>query len=185
MRFLTTFLAMIFLAACPAEQGDPPKPEAPVAAAPAAPAPTEEGKEAVVAPTEEAKVPSGATRPVIDVPDLELCKSDWRIVARYDFEALQAGKWHKLCCEEHGLGEEYGCDLDWPSSDVMMCKDWARMRNTVFAAHGYVFKKDEWKAYFAKVAWYSPDPTFDPSQPPEVARKNVKAFRKQEKNCLE
>ena len=37
------------------------------------------------------------------------------------------------------------------------------IRNEIFARHGYVFKKEEYRNYFNSMPWYTPNPSFSGS----------------------
>lgn len=40
--------------------------------------------------------------------------------------------------------------------DSLQCRDLGIMRNEIFARHGHIFYKPEWRDYFAAQSWYKP-----------------------------
>ena len=53
----------------------------------------------------------------------------------------------------------------------------AAMRNEIFAAHGYVFKKPQWKEYFEKLDWYNPGPPDQELHLSMIERHNVELIQ--------
>lgn len=58
----------------------------------------------------------------------------------------------------------------------------AYIRNEIFARYGYVFNNEEYKKYFSKQSWYTPDPSFDGNieSISQVERDNVNLLKKLE-----
>ncbi len=83
----------------------------------------------------------------------------------------------RLC--EWCPGIEPGCELDWPSSDVLSCESYAELRNCIYAGHGYTFKKKKWNKHFRTKSWYKADPAFDASRLSPVEKRNVKTIKKE------
>ncbi len=62
-------------------------------------------------------------------------------------------------------------------------KQLAYIRNEIFARHGYIFEKDEYKQYFLSKSWYVPNPYFSGSEEDlnYIERENIKLIREIEK----
>ena len=56
-----------------------------------------------------------------------------------------------------------------------------RMRNDIYARHGWVFKDAALADYFSKQDWYKPDPSFDPSTLSDDEKNNVALIKAAEK----
>ena len=48
----------------------------------------------------------------------------------------------------------------------------ALIRNEIYARHGYIFKSEPYKSYFASKSWYYPNPGFSEADFSEIERKN-------------
>lgn len=48
----------------------------------------------------------------------------------------------------------------------------AFMRNEIFARHGYIFKNEPYKSYFAKMDWYVPNPDYNDSYLTDIEKAN-------------
>ncbi len=97
------------------------------------------------------------------------CASPCLFLAEHSFATVQ----DKLCTWCPGSKYDY-CELDWPSSDVPECSTYEHLKNCVYAAHGYTFKKKRWSKTFSKTGWYTANPAYDKSMLSKVARKNIK-----------
>src|SRR5690242_5130899 len=66
------------------------------------------------------KVPaSGKFDPIAGLSAAQLCSDDSLLLIKYPYDDLQKGTCHDVCCP--AVPDHWCCDLDWPSSDVMMC----------------------------------------------------------------
>ena len=100
------------------------------------------------------------------------CAQPCLFMTQHSFETVQK----KLC--EWCPGNEYDyCELDWPSSDVPGCDTYEHLKNCVYAAYGYSFKKKRWNKEFKKTGWYTPNPAYDKSSHSKVAQANIKKMR--------
>jgi len=116
----------------------------------------------------------------------DVCNDDALLLLKYSFDDLRNKGFHKNCCTKAALGEDDRCQIDWPSSDVPLCRELDLLRNRLFALYGYVFKEEKFQKAFAAEVWYQPRSDFDGSWMPAVAQKNatrLKAFVK-EGNCI-
>ena len=56
------------------------------------------------------------------------------------------------------------------------CAAEATMRNCIFAAHGYPFKKKQWQKTFGQQAWYRPSTAYRDTLLSRAAKENLKAL---------
>ena len=47
------------------------------------------------------------------------------------------------------------------------------IRNEAFARHGYVFTTEQWREFFARYTWYTPDPSFTEDRFSKIERQNL------------
>ena len=127
----------------------------------------------------QARVPAtGVPDPLRGLGDADLCRSDTLLMLKFSFDELQQGKCAEVCCAvdpEHGC-----CGLDWPSSDVMMCDEYAALRNGLFARHGYPFTEARWRDLFDGAPYYRRREDFDASWLSATAAANVEVLRRKE-----
>jgi hypothetical protein len=64
--------------------------------------------------------------------------------------------------------------------DGLTEEDARKLRNEIFARHGYAFHDPELASYFTALSWYKPSSAFDESQLSEIERGNVQMLRDQE-----
>ncbi len=98
----------------------------------------------------------------------ELCGC--RMLTKYSLEELEKGTHEKLCDGDKLLAR-FNCD----QYDVM--------RNCIYAAYGYKFKKKRWQTLFATKDWYKPSGNFRESQIPKVATENIRALKTRASQC--
>ncbi len=114
-------------------------------------------------------------------PELPEC-DPIRLLVTYDYEEVQ----RRYCelCQAH---DPMACELDWPSSDVMMCAEYDNFRNGIYAYYGFEFQNPEWKQKFAATPWYKPNPKYSEADLSGPARRNVEWFKnaaREQKMCL-
>ena len=57
----------------------------------------------------------------------------------------------------------------------------ALIRNEIYARHGYVFNRKEYKDYFGSMSWYRPNPNFSENLFNNIEKENIKRIRAYEK----
>jgi hypothetical protein len=74
------------------------------------------------------------------------------------------------------------CKATWPYGDDD-CEGLLYARNCIYAGHGNVFKRPEWKQRFETQPWYRPKPSFKERDFSAVALANVRALVAASKSC--
>lgn len=98
-----------------------------------------------------------AAAPAAAEPSVEaLCGSTALLLTRHRWEDLQRGGYCAMCKPY----DEYACEFDWPTNDVPACEQLDLWRNEILARKGWVFKRDDYRAWFEKQPWYRPDPNY-------------------------
>jgi hypothetical protein len=118
----------------------------------------------------------------------DICNDDALLLLKFDWNELRRGGLKKVCCVASALGDDYRCQLDWPSSDVPACSQIDLLRNKLFALDGYEFKEKRFAKHFGAEPWYKARTDFSPSWLPQVAQKNagaLKAFKGCEKDLAD
>lgn len=69
------------------------------------------------------------------------------------------------------------------AADADGCEGYDYLRNCIYAARGYRFRKPKWAAMFGGKSWYSVDPGFEADAMPKVAMANVKALKDKAAEC--
>lgn len=160
-------------------------PGAPKSAAKAKPGQHVTAKSAKGQRAKGAKGQKAAAKPVMVGPDAPgrpgdiqapACGNNALLLTQYSYAYLQSHY-----CDLCGSVDELGCELDWPSSDVMLCSEVDMLRNTIFARYGYVFKTAKWAAVFKQKAWYKPDPSFTLKKLSPEAKQNATFLKKMSK----
>jgi hypothetical protein len=127
------------------------------------------------------KIPAtGTPDPLAGLSSKQICERNELLMVKYSYEDLQGGKCNDVCCTDPAADNHWCCSLDWPSSDVMLCHEYAVMRNGIFARYGYPFTEEEWKKMFADAPFYRRREDFDASWLSAMAKKNVDSLKKME-----
>lgn len=58
-------------------------------------------------------------------------------------------------------------------------------RNEIYARHGYVFTKSEYKEYFMSKSWYNPDPSFSMEKLSDIEKKNAEFLKNYKERSFE
>ncbi len=159
----------------------------------AAKRPTEAAKDGARAPNPPEAPPREAAAPAtgaaeggsaaatrfdpLAAPDEALCTDPCLLLTRYSIVDLYLHRVKGLC----GKTDEW--DEAVPFDEIDRCEQYDDHRNCIFAAHGYIFKKPQWKQRFEKTPWYRPSPSFDPKQLRPLERRNVELLRKAAQRC--
>jgi hypothetical protein len=151
-------------------QGVPASNAAPVSSIASASSASSAPATADATPAPVAKGPPIAALPTIEVA--AACADSALFLVEVPLEKAAA-----RFCEVCGSIDAKACKGDWPEDFVAPgapSKDRLDvMRNTIYAAHGYPFKKEKWKKIFAGKSWYAAKPQFKPSDLSTVASANV------------
>ena len=67
--------------------------------------------------------------------------------------------------------------LTFEQTSDLSRRDLRILRNTIFARHGRAFTTDTMRDYFAKKAWYTPDPKYTDKSLTKIDRLNIKSER--------
>lgn len=59
-----------------------------------------------------------------------------------------------------------------------------RLRNAVYARHGYAFRADDLRVFFDAMPWYRADPAYDPARLSAVDGETVRAIKARERTLL-
>lgn len=181
---LTLFLtATLVTSACEKKNEKAPtkaEPSKPAPAAKNAPVLADPAKK-VPAKVEPTKKPTvGEPKRLAGTEDPEtMCKWNEILLTMHSYTDLANGKYCDLCKSY----DEMACELDWPSSDVMECREYDVMRNGIYAVYGHVFKKEVWQKEFATRPWYKASGSVDGLTMPVVAQKNVTYLMQAQKRC--
>jgi hypothetical protein len=110
----------------------------------------------------------------------QICSDPSLALVKWSFERLQ-GDFSGTCCGEGGLPDDsLECSLDWPFNDVPQCEAWARMRNGIYARHGYPFKEGKWRTEFERKSWYTRREDFEPGWLGATAAANIQRLKENE-----
>ena len=150
---LVTIFALLVLASCEKKSEE-----------------TTKGKETGEVPKETDTTPTEVAGTKAEAPAKgdELCGC--RMLTKHSLEELEKGK-HEELCDGDELVVRFNCD----QYDVM--------RNCIYAAHGYKFKKKRWQTYFASQDWYQPRADFKESELSKVEQENVSALKTRAVRC--
>ncbi len=131
-------------------------------------------------PAQGAPTPAPAVAPAAPAPAPEPaaptgpCADDCLLLMEHRYEDLASGGYCELCGDQDPLA----CELDWPSSDLMPCDEFDRLRNCIYARLGYDFEgAPEWRAVFDQEPWYEPDPKFRWSNVSKVQVANANTLK--------
>ena len=75
------------------------------------------------------------------------------------------------------------CQQGWPGPSATECDLLDQARNTIYAAHGYAFKKEKWRALFGATPWYKARVDFKDSDMSKPALANVRALKQSARSC--
>lgn len=136
-------------------------------------------RDETAAPPKVPPAAAGGTGSRSSLDDKALCTESCLLLVEHPFSEVA----DRIYCQRCKAVDPDACELDWPSSDVMACEQWDRMRNCIYAGFGYQFTKDKWTKEFASQPWYRPDPGFKPENLPKVAQDNVARLKKAAAEC--
>lgn len=153
------------------------KPEAPPAAA-SARVPVRSSSTASNTPQPPSSGAAAASKPIAALPGLTLdavCSQSALLLV--EVPLAQAGK---RFCDLCGKANPKACSGSWPDDFVAPGKSSDErlqlMRNTIYAAHGYQFRKEQFKKLFGAESWYHPNPNFKPTDLSVVSKSNLAAL---------
>jgi hypothetical protein len=96
-----------------------------------------------------------------------------------DVPLAEAGAKYCAAC---GASDAKACSAKWPDDAVEPGKPADaranRMRNTIYAAYGYSFKKQQWRQLFGGKPWYKPGAAFKDTMLSKTAAANVAALKR-------
>jgi hypothetical protein len=83
------------------------------------------------------------------------------------------------------LGDAFqtACHKDMPDLGLASCSQLDVIRKCVYAAHGFVFKRAQWRKEYEKKPWYVANPAFRPAQITAIERANVVELDARAKSC--
>jgi hypothetical protein len=182
-----TFVFVLF-AACSSKSGDgggsgsaaPTGSSAPAGSDAPKPAGSGSGSAAAAAGSGSGSAAAPAKIQISALPGIDaaaLCADSALLLV--DVPLADAGAKYCAAC---GASDAKACSAKWPDDIVEPGKPADeranRMRNTIFAAYGYPFKKEQWKKLFGGKAWYKPNPAFKDGTLSKTAEANVAALKK-------